>query len=280
MINETVTLFNKLDLTTKQKFAKIKKRICDCGFNPNKKSKKTDEHCSIKLPLLNHLSFPSLKMLPDTEEINDLFYDTVEGSPKFHWCLFIQIEEKIDATSWLGFTGFFEKVTLILQNESEERLTSFSWDDLKKGNTVAILYAEKTQAKVIETCLDYVFVFKASGKEVFEEATKLLINQDLLSKKISASCFHCGISADSSKLSRCTKCLQSKYCSKECQRDCWKGAHKMLCPQSETLLKLASLPRNPFEKHVDFTISQENSLPPYIYKEEFDFFVDIFSQSN
>ncbi len=45
---------------------------------------------------------------------------------------------------------------------------------------VAILYAKKSQAKVIETCLDYVFVFKESGKEVFEE-TKLLINQDLLS---------------------------------------------------------------------------------------------------
>ena len=39
---------------------------------------------------------------------------------------------------------------------------------------VAILYAKKSQAKVIETCLDYVFVFKASDKEVFEEATKLL----------------------------------------------------------------------------------------------------------
>jgi hypothetical protein len=100
--------------------------------------------------------------------------------------------------------------------------------------------------------------------------TKLLVNADLTAKKSPSACFGCG--KDTEKASKCSVCLLAKYCSRECQCDDWKGMHKKLCPQSETLLRLASLPRHLFEKHLVFTVNQEDSLPPYIHKDEFVFF--------
>ncbi len=39
---------------------------------------------------------------------------------------------------------------------------------------VAILYAEKEKSKVVEECLDYCYVFKASIEELFDEVVSLL----------------------------------------------------------------------------------------------------------
>ena len=66
--------------------------------------------------------------------------------------------------------------------------------------------------------------------------------------------------------------MLAKYCSVACQRVHWKEIHKRLCPQSETLLRLTSLQRHPFVKHFDFTSNQDDSLPPYVYDEDFVFF--------
>ena len=80
----------------------------------------------------------------------------------------------------MGFTSFYEKVTLVIEKDSEQIPSTFLLSDLKKGNTAAILYAEKSKSLVVETCLDFVFVFKSNGKELFEGAAKLLVNQDIL----------------------------------------------------------------------------------------------------
>jgi hypothetical protein len=104
-----------------------------------------------------------------------LFYDKEDGSPKFHWCLFVQIEEKIDEMSWLGFTSFYEKVTLVIEKDSEQIPSTFLWSDLKKGNTAAILYAEKTKSLVVETCLDFVFVFKSNESFILSRCQNMNI---------------------------------------------------------------------------------------------------------
>ena len=34
----------------------IRKRACECGYDPEEKSKITDEECPINLPLFNHIT--------------------------------------------------------------------------------------------------------------------------------------------------------------------------------------------------------------------------------
>jgi hypothetical protein len=254
----------------------IRTLSCECGYDPSGKSKITDAKCSSILPLYNHIAFPSLKMLPDDKEVKELYYDRENGSPKLHWCFFIEIEKKIKWNTWSGFTRFCEPVTLELKLENEENPVTFELSDVKRGHTIAILYAEKNESSIIEDCLDYCYVFKESIKVLYEEAAKLLVNSDLVSKQLSPACFGC---ANEYKLSRCTVCLLAKYCSLQCQRECWKNGHQKLCRQSDTLLKLAALPRHPFKKHLDFTVNGEDSLPPYTYMNGFDFWETLITQT-
>jgi len=52
-------------------------------------------------------------------------------------------------------------------------------------------------------------------------------------------------------------------------------SHKKLCPQSEAILRLASLPRHPFKEYFSFKMNQSDelthfsALPEYFYKSEF-----------
>ncbi len=132
------------------------------------------------------------------------------------------------------------------------------------------MYAEKVGSKVTENYLDYIYVFRATINQLFEEAAKLIVNADLWEKKLPGACFTCA--TDSKKLHRCSKCMLAKYCSGACQREHWREIHKRLCPQSEILLRLAALPRHPFENHFNFTRNQDDSLPSYIYNENFVIF--------
>lgn len=110
-------------------------RECECGYIPNKWRNK-DNKCRINLPLLNHISYPSLKMIPHKDEIKELFYDQDNGDPKFHWCILIEIKQKINCNNWWGFTSFGEKLDLEIQQE--EQPTTFDSNEIKSDNTVGI----------------------------------------------------------------------------------------------------------------------------------------------
>jgi hypothetical protein len=104
------------------------------------------------------------------------------------------------------------------------------------------------------------------------EANKLLNDFDLLARndeqEVANVCFGCGLQCKDMK--RCGGCKLAKYCSQECQLKAWKLSHKKLCPQSETLLSLSCLPRQQTnEIRFTFQTGMANSLPPYVYNEEF-----------
>ena len=268
--------------------ASVERRKCECGYDPFsaytlafirtkdeiKIKNKDEETCPVNLPLGNHITFPSLKMLPKTDEVKELFYNSHDGFPKRHWCLLVELNEKIkeDKTSkiWSGYTVFGENIKLVIESQENEKPTQFDWSDLKQGNTVAILYATAVECVV---CVQsrHVFkawyVFKTGISNLQFEATKLLINADLSVKKIPQKCFGCG--DDNKMVSSCAKCLLAKYCTVECQRKCWLESHKNMCSQMETLLRLASLQRHPFSGYLVFEANQKDSLPSYTYNEEF-----------
>ena len=75
-------------------------------------------------------------MLPEKEEVKELYYNKEDGSPKLHWCLFFEIEETIDDNTWSGISSFGEKITLELKRGKDEKPTTFDWSLLTKGNTV------------------------------------------------------------------------------------------------------------------------------------------------
>lgn len=104
--------------------------------------------------------------------------------------------------------------------------------------------------------------------DVMEEAEKLLNDADLSTRNEQLVCFGCGLQSKS--LLRCGECKLAKYCSQECQLKAWKLSHKKLCSQSETLLRLACLPRQQTSTiKFTFKMEQPDSLPPYVYNPEF-----------
>ena len=112
---------------------KIRYRECICGYIPGKRTI-SDNECLNNLPLLNHITYPSLKMIPDKDEVKELFYDKETGDPKLHWCLLVEIQENIDANNWLGCTSFGEKLKLEIQQD--DKSNTFDWKDIKSQNTV------------------------------------------------------------------------------------------------------------------------------------------------
>ena len=168
----------------------MRKRNCDCGYDPDKKNESNQKTCPIHLALSNHISFPSLKLLPLAEE-KGLYYDK-NGWPKQHWCALIELHENLSKRCWSGFTIFGEKVIINLNyneddeeegdddHDDDEEPTTFKWSDLKQENTVAILYAEKKGDFVYESFFESdcdrssVYVFKSGFLDLFEEAKNLV----------------------------------------------------------------------------------------------------------
>ncbi len=134
--------------------------------------------------------------------------------------LLFEIENKIGVIrpGCLGLTYFGEKVAVHFYHDNDEKPTTFKWDDLESGNTMAILYAERKtfldlSEGVREENLDSCYIFKSNIQDVFKEANKLLKDADLRSANISQlECFGCGIKTD--KILRCANCHLAKYCSK------------------------------------------------------------------
>lgn len=252
----------------KHMYEMVRKRKCDCGYNPeSKKSKASDEKCPVTLAFNNHIRFSSLEILPKSEDLKELFYDQ-EGIPRFHWCLLIELDEKINPRCWSAFTTYGERCILRFDNDKDVKPTTFAWSDLKTGHTVAILYAEKyDKMQVVVDDLDSCFVFKSDIVDVSDEGKYLLDDADCNAKKEKSSCFGCGITCE--RIMRCSNCKLAKYCSRECQAKCWKESHKRLCSQNEIILRLACLPRHEFEEYFTFVPDQPESLPAYVFNPDF-----------
>lgn len=117
-----------------------------------------------------------------------------------------------------GFNTFGDEIHVYFDIEKNEEPTTFSWADLKEGNTMAILYAEQKQFKngdsaIIETNLDMCYIFKESLSFVNHEAHMLLLDADLMVKN-QPSCFTCQYNCAGKVSVRCANCKLAKYCSK------------------------------------------------------------------
>ncbi len=118
----------------------------------------------------------------------------------------------------LGVTYYGEKVGVHFYHERNDVATTFSWNDLKKGNTMVILYAEKKtfldgSEGVRQETLDHCYIFHTNIENLFREANKLLNDADLSKNPEPLSvCFGCGLKTN--KIFRCASCHKAKYCSK------------------------------------------------------------------
>jgi MYND finger len=154
---------------------------------------------------------------------------------------------------------------LIFYHEKEPA-GGFSFDQLKKGNTLCVLYAERKTFMdlhdgVRQEDVDTVWVFKAPMAVVHREAKKLLDLADAGEGDVEHSCFGCGKpDATEKRHDRCGRCRLARYCSRACQEEHWRTAHKFLCKDSEKLLRLSCLDRHPFKVPHWFAM---DSLPPH-----------------
>jgi len=109
------------------------KYICRCGYDSTSNNNITQEKCENTLALLNHITFPSLKLLG------------VKGSqtylPKKHWAFLIEIIvfESTKTSFFLkGKTIFGEDVNVCFNNNKDENKppTTFTWTDISIGMVI------------------------------------------------------------------------------------------------------------------------------------------------
>lgn len=276
----------------------FKNEECDCGYAPHervnkqivrlmKKNKRSygenlnmieeniqkEGSCPGKYALCNHITFPPVSIMSNCNEASDIYYDTETGQPRVHWALIMEINHLLTHPNKIGLGGFNmygDEVHVYFANESDESPGTFSWNDLREGNTIVILYPEQKtfpngDSLIVEANLDSCFVFKESLEMVKQEANSLLLDAELMVKNEVSSCFSCGYSNSSVShtLIRCANCKLAKYCSKECQSYAWKESHKRLCSQNETLLRLSTLHLIPFSDFLTFNPSDKLYLPPF-----------------
>lgn len=217
------------------------------------------------------LTFPSFKRLT-VEDDPSLEYFDDSGSvwyPRRHWCLVAEIVANrtfMRPEVALKTRHSSAPFKLIFYHEREPH-NGFSFDQLKPGHTLCVLYAErKTLMDLTEgirqESVDTVWVFKAPLAKVHAEAKKILALADAGSDDVEHTCFECGKPDEPEKRHpKCANCHCARYCSKECQRTHWSSTHKALCKDSDKLLRLACIDRRPFVRGKWLTM---DTLPPHI----------------
>eukprot|EP00438_Fugacium_kawagutii_P003679 Skav224249 [mRNA] locus=scaffold939:1530408:1551050:- [translate_table: standard] len=170
-----------------------------------------------------------------------------EGSR--HWCLVAEIED----------VGFFLRVRLHLRDidnmqfklhvHIKDPFSTMKLEDIQKGNTVAVLCAEKHAFMDVTVGIrqenpDTIYIFRCSHQTLIQESAKLTAAKTV--------CFGCGASG---ARQHCLRCHCSVYCNKECQRKHWLSCHKQLCSQMLTLKNLLNMDfsRSPAGDLVSFT---------------------------
>ena len=197
---------------------------CECGYDPSDKSHDAYkyERCYSGLALRNHISFPSLDFISNYDEPSTLYHNYGDVIfPSRHWATYIEIKRDMSPMrpGVIGFNQYGDKVQVHFYHDNGAKPTTFTWDNLKTGYTMAILYPEKkqfmfggTQGIRLEE-LDRCFIFKASLETVQKEAQKLLSDADMAAEgALELECFGCATKKAS--LSYCGACKLAKYCSK------------------------------------------------------------------
>jgi hypothetical protein len=256
------------------------RKSCTCGYNPrlNKKSSISHIKCSEKKALCNHIAFPSWNMI----NLDKLFSSINDSAPpppienERHYAGIFEFvkpsasnELPYQRNSWTVHDIYGEIFTLHIYLNEETRPATFSYQDIASGNTIAILTPKKSGRCINMNCIninfsdyDECFIFRSTLKNLLLEANKLLQSRDR--NEDFDECFGCGLITDD--LSVCKDCKLAKYCS---QGSCQLG-HENLCVQSETLLRLSTLPRHEFTGKT-FCFQREQHLirgnclvlPPY-----------------
>jgi hypothetical protein len=246
LLNELCRKLNKIDLAeskkpTAKKITKeeeekeraLRKRVCECGYNPHAVKKKTYAHdhfindiflsdenkenkyeeryknyCSNKLSLRNHIYFPSTKMLADKNVISD---------HKRHYATLLEIIEStyLVRKSLRGWNQFGEDVSVRFFVDEDVTPNTFKWLDLQVGYTIAILYPDRREFVDGENGLrvdnvEMCYVFEAPLSAVQDEAQKLLNSADAAARSELTECFSCGLKQ--TDMTVCSKCKKASYC--------------------------------------------------------------------
>jgi len=214
--------------------------VCQCGYTtetPLSLVNIQENKCANTMALLNHITFPPLKLLSvkDKPELSP-HYNVVKKVPNKHWCLLIEIEAvslNKKSYSLTGKTIYNEKVVVKFSDDSQTASTTFKWSDLSKGKTLAILYAHKQSGDsgeeasntVVVSNPDNCFVFNASLNATIDMASLILENEDLGSDKVLGSdlvCFNCECQIkknneeyfEQKEPQMCPKCKRYVFCGK------------------------------------------------------------------
>ena len=189
---------------------------CECGYDPT--TQLTHKQCSARSALRNHVTFPSVQMMPQVFNSNWIYF-TKTQTLKRHWGVILQLNEMFqrdehhDVWSIVDIRGQTGLCTII---KDEEQPKTFSFTDLQPGRTLIALYVKKGfndfQIMLHDMNFDAVNVFKAPMKFVYEEASKLLNDADAKANGEDSACFGCGTKSNS--LLICDSCNLAKYCSK------------------------------------------------------------------
>ncbi len=263
---------------------------CPCGYDKNARNAKLtsrDLKCSVTRPLLNHVTFPSVRMMPKTHspQPKDSIYIDNSGRVIKHWASIFQMIEKADPNKsiFAGILSIDNPDFWLVHNSHGEKFALNVWGkakhlNLKPGFTLALLYPTYDACNRVDigynNCIDTCYVFNASLIELCEASECLLEDADLKSTNRPRKCFECRKSE--ATLRCCANCRLAQYCSRECQTRSW-SAHKKLCKQSDMLLKFACLQRITvskdqfsFRETIDDSSKYRLPLPPYEYVSQFE----------
>jgi hypothetical protein len=274
---------NKDEAETEVTREENSKYMCRCSYSIETEATPNAEKCPINVALQNHVTYPPFKLLSSSESPSAVHFNLTKHIPNKHWVLLVEIDEysanKLSC-SLKGKTLFGEEVCVVFNPSDKSKApTTFAWSNMKKGNTIAIMYAEKKTNDTVEvTNFDFCYVFNSKLKDLAMHASILLENADLKSRHESPVCFKCDLTINNNDsyepLNKepiyCPKCNLAVFCGQSCAKTYKeKQNHKELCPQFSTLLNLASLPRHKFtnnSRHFSFKTGEQ---PSYEYEDKF-----------
>ncbi|KAI0697974.1 hypothetical protein BC835DRAFT_1413312 [Cytidiella melzeri] len=179
----------------------------------------------VRLSLRDARHFPSLRELPEDDELDLSFYQERGGvmRPSRHWVFLCEITQNITfmRPHYLvtDRTGTQTQVVFYLDNNVEFESTAYV-----TGHTLAVFYADSHRF------MDGSFGLRLEDLttvKVIPCSLQTLISADVASVDAMRACSSCGEDQQDTPLKKCSRC-GTKYCSQECQRLDWRR-HKTTC---------------------------------------------------
>ena len=201
-----------------------------------------------------------LEELPERDSPWGIYYKLQNStlSPTMHWCFLTEVVEVqfFIRPRVLVRTASGKQLTVHFYHEQHEEPTTFKWEQLVQGSTLAIMYAESKHMLdltkgIRQENLDLVFVFKAPLSEVNDaiQWCSKPSSSDVTSKCSKHAC------NTMDRLKTCARCNYAKYCSKEHQISDWKR-HKMICSDMLTIVRLVECISKKFRGFIDFHLDE------------------------